>query len=166
MVQELYTDGGVARRNPSPFGGAWAWVLVEDGEILRQDSGIFHAGKYTEPYRISNNFIELYAAMEALMSQPIGWKGLVWTDSQVTQYRLQGSNSFEGIPSWLREGIKTLRFGRRWTVKLCGGHPNKIELAAGRRERNGLPVSRWNVQVDAECARLCAELLASASRRV
>jgi ribonuclease HI len=140
------------KKNPSPFGGTWAWVLTEDGKVLDKDSGkLFpNGGKPT-----SNNFSELFAATEALEAMPDNFfGGILYTDSRITLLRLTTSNSFKGIPDWLRIRTLDLRRNRKWKVVLVAGHPTKIELKQGFRKRNGLPTSKWNQWCDRECTRL------------
>jgi ribonuclease HI len=164
----VYCDGGVIAVNPSPHGGTWAWLALGEADgRWRQESGLvlpweppFGEGKAVMAGPITNNQMELYAAVMALEAVPKGWAGILWTDSQVTLARLLGGCSFAGIHPSLKQRALDLRRGRKWTVKLVAGHPTRKELAAGTRERNGFPVSRWNVWCDEECQRLAREFLA------
>lgn len=151
-VTSLYADGGVIGRNPSAVGGTWAWVQVNaDGEHVRTGSGIvtpiFHGLDL-----ITNNLTELLAAVLGLESLPTGWVGTVYTDSQVTLYRItRDKTKWAGIPAVLVERTQAARkpLGA-YTVVLLGGHPTKAELAAGVR-RDGFPCSPHNVWCDKAC---------------
>jgi ribonuclease HI len=156
----VYCDGGVIERNPSPIGGTWAWVAVSCGRKVDDDSGLIIPGQTKllpkgDPivelgHKITNNFMELFAAWQAL-NRPC----VLWTDSEVTKHRLTAGRSFAGIPQWLRLKILDLRRTGLWTVELVAGHATKAELEAGISKR-GHPTSKWNSWCDARC-RLEAE---------
>lgn len=154
MNTSLYTDGGCIGRNPSSLGGTWAWCLVdENGKLLEHESGI------VEPSNIglltvTNNLTELLAAVKGLSVMPAKWSGIIYTDSLVTLRRITKSQKFNGIPNWLRKETLDLRKNRQWKVILVGGHPSKADLIRGKRKKNGLIVSQWNVFCDKECNRL------------
>ena len=153
MNASLYVDGGVCGRNPSKIGGTWAWILVEDAILVKQASGIV-TPEDIGVAAVTNNQTELLAAVRALDAAGKEWQGILWTDSQVTKYRLEDSKSFEGVPSWLRLWTLAIRRQpRRYRIKLLGGHPSLQELEQGCR-RDGTPVSKWNVFCDEECQRL------------
>ena len=149
MTLALYSDGGVILKNPSPYGGVWAWCLVQNNRIIRHDSSVLYA-QY-----ITNNHMELYAAVRALedtRKNPVP----LWTDSLVTQLRLTGgTKKFAGIPEELRR--RTLKLvAKRPRVLLLAGHPTKKDLECGYKSKpiGKLPVSRWNVWCDNQCRRL------------
>lgn len=150
MNTSLYCDGGVIVKNPSPYGGTWAWCLVDEfGKKMEYDSG------YITPLQIgrkniSNNFTELYAAIQALKSVPRDWDGVIYTDSMITYYRLQESNSFSKITKSLREECYEIRKNRKWKVRLVKGHPNKKDLLEGF-SKDGQLVSIHNVFCDNLC---------------
>ncbi len=159
-MTELYTDGGVIQKNPSPYGGTWAWCLVEDNSIVHQDSGIIQPIDLGLE-KISNNVSELYAAMRGLSFLPTEWNGTIHIDSEVTLWRITTSNSFNNVPIFIRDKVLELRAGKFWKVILLGGHPTKAELKQGYRKRNNLPVSKWNQWCDQECTRLAEQFLAN-----
>lgn len=66
-------------------------------------------------------------------------------------HRLTGSERFNGVPQWLRLRALEARRARKFKVKLLAGHPTRKELLAGKKERNGLPVSEFNVMCDEKC---------------
>ena len=161
MASELFTDGGVIGKNPSKIGGTWAWCLVEDGELSRFDSGIVVASCGNH---ITNNFTELYAALNALNSVGLEWEGTLYTDSAITRHRLMKSNAFNGIPRWMETEARNLRQTRKINVVLISGHPTKRDLIAGRK-RNGKPCSVWNVFCDKRCRKLAEKALRQNSGR-
>ena len=68
---EIYTDGGCL-----PNGrGAWAYVILREGRIWREDSG--------RADRVCNNRMEFTAATEALAHLPVGARVRVHTDSRI-----------------------------------------------------------------------------------
>jgi ribonuclease HI len=152
MTLELYTDGGVIGKNPSPLGGTWCFCVVQEGEILWQGSDIITPDIF-KIKTISNNFSELYAAVMGLSSLPIGWEGTLYSDSLITIHRVTNSVKFNGIPNSLRLKTLDLRRNRKYKTVLLGGHPNKLELDSGFR-KDGKPVSKWNVLCDKTCTKL------------
>jgi len=147
----IFCDGGVIRINPSPEGGTWAWIWVdEEGNSLREESGILHANKDGYGERISNNVAELEAAVRALESVPRDWRGTLYTDSQVTLLRITTSLSFAGVPEELVQRCLDVRTPRHYEVVLLSGHPTQAQLLAGIG-KGGRPVSAWNCRCDALC---------------
>lgn len=172
----LYSDGGCIGRNPSKIGGTWAWCLVGNGKESKQNYEMWSAPDLSEEKilrcdygvilpeeagakMVTNNVTELLAAVNALTAIGHLWTGTLFTDSYVTLRRLLGGSKFSGVPQWLRMLVLDLRrnrlrqgrLDRMWGVSLVAGHPTKKELATGKRERNGLPVSKWNVWCDKRC---------------
>lgn len=159
-MSNLFSDGGVIGRNPSPIGGTWAWVFVKEDEKIYQDWGILVA----EPGKtITNNYTELFAAVQALnfVAWMKGWNGILHVDSLITKHRLEASESFAGIDEQLERMARQLRRIRP-TIKLLAGHPTKADLAQGYQvKKNGrsYPVSKWNKWCDDQCKRLARELV-------
>jgi hypothetical protein len=152
---ELFVDGGCIGRNPSPHGGTWAWAYIVDGKLEKKKSGIVTPLQIGLPV-VTNNFTELYAALQALDQYP-NFDGTLHTDSQVTLFRLLDGESFKGIPQHLRLRCLRLRRGRKWHARLVAGHPTKKELLDGIRQRNGLPASQWNALCDRMCTKRAEE---------
>ena len=161
MADELYCDGGVIGHNPSDEGGTYAWVLVRDGKIVRQASGIILP---SDGYNgvISNNVSELVAAVVAIEAMPIGWTGTLYSDSQVTLGRLFLAWPLRNVPRYL----VTRLWAIQRTERLAGvqhvllqGHPTKADLAAGIGKKRNLPVSKWNAWADRECAHQASEYM-------
>ena len=163
-MQQLFVDGGVIKQNPSPFGGTWAWCLVEDGEKVEGRSGVILPEDLgTKKKVVTNNQTELLAAVQGLSALPLTWAGTLFTDSKVTLHRLLGSPSFNGIPQWLVRKTLELRRNRKWTATLVKGHPTRIEAENGRTKRGTL-VSPWNKWCDDECKRLAKNFLANGGK--
>lgn len=153
----IYTDGGCIKANPSKLGGTWAWCMVENNQIIKHSSGIM-TPEDMEVETITNNQMELYAAVRAITSSPVDWNGTLYTDSEVSLMRLTISKSFKGIPNWLRLRTLELRRGRQWDVFLLGGHPTRKDLQRGRN-RKGRKVSGFNVICDKTCTALAKEFV-------
>lgn len=160
MTVALYSDGGTVGRNPSPIGGTWAWCLVVNDKLVDEYCGLVEPADMGME-TISNNLMELYAALRGIEALPEGFNGRVYTDSLITLYRITYSESFNGVPEWLKERVKEARSCRKWFYDcvLLGGHPNKKELEEGRR-KDGKMVSKWNVRVDQACSALAKKWLA------
>ena len=156
---EIYTDGGVISKNPSPIGGTWAWCWVRKGKCVYYKSGVILAHEYRT---ISNNFTELVAAVKAIESVPRDWNGVLYTDSAVTKARMTTGTRFEGVPNELRLNVLKLRRGRKWTVQLVAGHPTKKHLREGHK--NGAPVSKHNVFCDYLCGSRAREVISERGR--
>ena len=147
-IARVYTDGGVVGRNPSDFGGTWAFVAVnvEDEEVFSRSG--FHQ---TEGQPTTNNHTELIAAIEALEAMPKGWAGTLVSDSEVTLGRIFNAWRMKNVPE---DYVVRLRNALSRLGKVKGmhvdGHPSKAHLAAGIGKR-GNPVSKWNVKADELC---------------
>lgn len=157
-MHELWCDGGVVGKNPSPIGGTWAFVHVVDGQAVRRESGHITPAQCGAP-AVTNNVTELLAALRAIQSVPKDWRGTLWTDSEVTYYRLHG-NDPKGVPGWLLDLLREEwgSYGEKMglvQVRLCAGHPTKLDLIRGWQQtaRGRTPVSEWNVWCDEACGR-------------
>lgn len=164
FAQELFCDGGVIGRNPSQDGGTWAWVRTEHGLTVEKNSGILTPEIARNPI-ISNNNTELYALCMGILSLPPNWTGRVNSDSQIALGWIFQAWKVTSIPPFfMMELLDTLEWikqenGYAW--RLLGGHPTKRDLEYGIRERSPrLPVSKFNVWCDQECARLSVEFKA------
>ncbi len=155
VPDEVYCDGGlIGPGNPSKHGGTWAWCWVRSSRIVRKAGGVIGPEDIGMP-GVSNNVSELFAAIMALESVPPDWWGVLHTDSLVTLRRITTGHKFNGVPPWLIQRTLAIRASHQsYFVQLVGGHPTQAELLSGKRERNGLKVSRFNVAVDEECCRL------------
>ena len=149
----VYTDGGVVSKNPSIYGGSWAWVVVAPDGITRLD---WDSGFVEAPFcgleTVSNNVTELLAARMGLGTMPDGWSGDWYTDSLVTLLRMtKDGTKMNGVPASMQEDVRSLR-ARLGPFKghLLGGHPNRNELISGVR-KDGKPVSAHNVFCDSKC---------------
>lgn len=154
VPDEVYCDAGVIGPNPSTKGGTWAWCWVKDKQIVRTASGVI-TPEDVQMLIVTNNVSELFAAIRALESVPPTWWGVLHTDSLVTLRRITTGQKFNGVPPWMIKRSLTVRdTHRNYFVQLVGGHPTTQELLLGKRVRNGLKVSKFNVWCDEECGRL------------
>lgn len=160
-MNDLFCDGGVILTNPSSYGGSYAWVLIENDQIIKEGNGIVLPTDVGLPV-ITNNLMELQAALSGISQMEKGWEGTLWTDSQVTFFRLGSSESFGGIPAKMRAQCLELRRARRWQVKLLKGHPTQVMLNKGYVTNHlgkHIPVNKWNVYCDEKCQQLAKEFL-------
>ena len=154
----VYCDGGVVGRNGKAKGGVWAWRWVaEDGTVLREESGVIKPGQFKPFEFCGNNLSELVALLRALWDLPVGWRGTIYTDSEVTIDRMTKSMAggwqakllktvpkrYVDIAAYLRAKLGPLSF-----IHLAG-HPSPEELAAGFK--NGVPVSEHQDWCDRAC---------------
>lgn len=158
-VAAVYCDGGVVGPNPSRLGGTWAWCWVDGSDIrIHQESGALSPEDLGLEV-ITNNHMELIAALKALASVGPDWRGVLHSDSLVTLSRLgKGSGAsmpaFKGAPQWMvKEVFEVRRTFTKYSAKLVAGHPTRAELDAGTARRNGLPVSRHNCWCDQACTK-------------
>lgn len=147
---KLYTDGGVISKNPSPYGGTWAWVLVHEDKIVASESGILPA----KDGPVTNNQTELLAIIEGLQEIPLHSVAEICSDSNVSLGRVFRGSSFNNIPFWmetrLKQSIKYFSYWNQFSYTLLDGHPTKAQLASGVG-RHGHPVSKWNKLADDLC---------------
>ena len=152
---DLYADGGVIGANPSADGGTWAYILVygDDDIAFQTVSGLVLPDEIGVD-KVTNNQTELIALINGLESLPIGWSGMVYSDSRVSLGRLFQGWALNNVPNLLVERAKQAksRIGEvRFT--LLDGHPTRKQLKEGKGKR-GNPVSKWNVACDEQCKRL------------
>lgn len=150
VKMNIYSDGSTIGPNPSPKGGAWAVVAINEDQVVWEKSGLL-TPKSTGLPSITNNFAELYGALIGLESMEKGWSGTLFTDSLVTLQRLKKPwRKGNGIPEYMVERIfKVYKKLGEFNVALVYGHPTKQELQDGFKK--GIPVSKWNVWVDEIC---------------
>lgn len=159
----IYADGGCINKNPSPFGGTWAWLAAdEDDDALHAEHGWFTPPAYNDGGRelvdgiqtAGNNqaeFLALALAMQAIKGPRPGWSGLILTDSQLTINRWSKAAGLRGIPFiWRRFMGTILRMPGRLSFQLLDGHPTMAQLASGVGKR-GNPVSVHNKECDSLC---------------
>lgn len=165
-MQRLYCDGGVIRKNPSPFGGTWAWILVEEmvsefGDKV--DQIIDSAAGYISPDQgegglVTNNIAELFAAVEGLRALPRPWTGHFYSDSQVTIGRLFWGWRYKNVPDWLYRAVGPALKGLVVEPHLLQGHPTLEDLSLGIGKKRNLPVSVWNKWCDTACQNVAASV--------
>lgn len=160
-IVALYADGGVIKKNPSPFGGTWAWCGVNaEGERVIEKYGAVPA---TETRTISNNHTEQIAITLALEAMPEKWSGIVYSDSQIALGRVFKGWRENNLPKNIavRSKQAVARLGRIETV-LLQGHPTKEDLKNGIGKKRGFPVSEHNVWCDKHCNKAAEEFWAKA----
>ncbi len=128
-IGRVVCDGGIARVNPSPDGGMWAFrargvcgTLVAEavGVVLPSEIGMT---------TVSNNLTEALAVLIALEWLPAGWSGEVRTDSLNAIRVFRDDPEREWLPRDIveRAGEALDRVGRiTWT--LVKGHPLKKHI--------------------------------------
>ncbi len=156
-VVSLYADGGVIKKNPSPFGGTWAFCGVNAaGERVIEQGGAVPTRDQAHP--ITNNQTEQIAIIKALEAMPEGWTGTIHSDSFTALSRVFENASVRNLPKsiQMRTHAAKARLGKvNWV--LMKGHPSQAQLAAGEAPSSGgkrmLPVSAHQVWCDEECGR-------------
>lgn len=154
-IVAVYADGGVIERNPSPYGGTWAYCHIDkEGNWVRGKGGVIKVPG------TSNNVSEFVAIVEGLDALPDGWSGTLYSDSQVSLGRFFSGWALKGIPRQLidRGGVVLRRMGHIEPV-LLQGHPTRAELERGIGNKHGYPVSRWNCWCDRTCTKLAREYM-------
>lgn len=163
----LYVDGGVIHQNPSPYGGTWAWVLVDPDEnkMVKCESGAFMPGILRDtlghPYQlVTNNVTEMFAMLKGLHNIEPGKRVYVYSDSKITLGRIWDGWKCKGLPplldQWMIEESTRLDLENIPHFHL-DGHPTPAQLISGIG-RHGNPVSQWNKLCDDLC-REAGELL-------
>lgn len=146
---DVYADGGVIGKNPSPIGGTWCYIWTkEDKATDNHCDGSITAAEMGTP-TVTNNQTELLAVVRAMENLPKNWKGTVWTDSRCTIARMRSPKSkMRGIPEWLEREVRLIQKRMPHArYEYISGHPTQNELAAGK-SHDGHPVSRWNATCD------------------
>jgi ribonuclease HI len=154
---QLYVDGGVVLKNPSPIGGTYAYRLLKDGVVV-SEGGFFRSAKdcavNAEAGPVTNNITEMMALVKGLQKLPDDWDGTIYSDSMITLGRAFLGWKWKSVPLWLRvmfeTEVKRLVNWERLGHALLSGHPTKAQLASGIG-KHGLPVSEHNVWCDQAC---------------
>lgn len=167
-IVAVYSDAGlipepvVKCKNPSRYGGTWAycWVNDKDERCGENWGAVVTKGKMvhwptlvelTELESIENNLIELYAAVRALEYLPVGWSGKFCCDNELTLNRLFGTAAWNAVPAKLRQrGHEVVERFNQVEPVLIEGHPAKKYLVLGVG-KSGRPVSKHNVWCDERC---------------
>lgn len=164
-VVELWCDGGVLKKNPSPYGGTWAFCGVDPmaDELIYGESALVLA---PDGLFITNNDTEIMAVIKALESVPEGWAGRVFTDSQVTIRRFE--LIAQDKPEWIKRiprnillrAMQAFNRAGELTWILVKGHPERQDLEIGYYEKDLVRgyetprvVSKYNIWCDAECGK-------------
>lgn len=154
-MNQLFTDGGVIEKNPSPIGGTWAYRVVHDGTPIGGCAGVIEPrGPYPT---ISNNMTELLAIFKGLESLPDGWSGQVCSDSKIALgWVFWGYRRNKAVPILCERVDAAVKRLGELTPILHDGHPTAAQIALGKGKR-GQPVSEHNVFVDRQCCRMAQE---------
>jgi ribonuclease HI len=156
-----YSDGGLIHHNPSPFGGAWAYCLVDrQGNRIQEQSGLVlvcerQCGRppHWERARVTNNETECLALILALEALPRGWSGPVYSDSRNALRAVVYGQGGHYLPaSWYQRAENARHYLGRLEAINLSGHPSRDDLARGTTA-GGRPVSRHNVWCDVACQR-------------
>lgn len=164
---DVYMDGGVILRNPSPYGGTWAFVIVRNDKVIKKESGTFKPWAMSSS-TVTNNQSELVAAYYALKYLADDDMAHLYSDSEVTLGRLFYGYSMNNVPQWLCDELashkRRLRYFSVFKHTLLAGHPHRISLMKGT-DKYGRPVSKYNVMCDDLC-RMRAENYVSKNFRL
>jgi ribonuclease HI len=161
MIAELYADGGVIGKNPSPYGGTYAWRAVDEtGRPIVGNVKIVTPDEMLGP--VTNNQTEMLAVLNALQTVPYDWAGTLYSDSAVTLGRVFQGYKWSNFPQWVHHLYQLQRDRlENWSqikwVQL-DGHPTAEQLKAGIGKR-GNPVSIHNVWCDKACGALANKWL-------
>ncbi len=178
MNFKLYTDGGIAKVNPSPIGGASAWILTDssDTEIMRDCLPILPGGFETEGVTVSNNNTELAALCYGLIEAARygcttdGNRLTVYSDSGIALGWVFKGFKTEKVPDrmlWILSRAKMGLYGACVEYVLLAGHPTAKDLAQGFRVKDtgvSYPVHPLNVECDRLCTEACRELVQAQSK--
>lgn len=154
---EVFADGGVIAKNPSPHGGTWAWRLLYDGMLVAFESGVLTNRENGQP--VTNNVTELLALLKGIGAVythlAIGGypEYTVYSDSKVSLLRVFRAAPLNGVPPRLIVMLQDqIERGLHRNAKhvLLDGHPTKTQLAAGIGKR-GNPVHAEQVACDEMC---------------
>lgn len=165
----LAVDGGLVGLNPARA-GTYAYVAFnEAGEALWGGSGIVMPqckvptecfyGDVIYPVEglnhITNNITELIALINGVMSLPMDFDGIIYSDSFVTLCRMFKGGSMNGVPQNLRNIARMVYHQQTKYIRcmLLDGHPNPNQLIAKVGKR-GRAVSEWNKWCDQQCTAL------------
>ncbi len=161
-MNQLFADGGVIRKNPSIFGGTFAYRIVQDGEVILEHSGIIRPAAARVP-KITNNQAEMCAVVAGLLALQPDWIGTVYSDSSITLGRVFEGYRWGGIPQWLHVKFRAARLRLvNWMAidhVLLSGHPTKAQLVIGLG-KGGRQVSEHQVWCDLACKKVAKEFLA------
>lgn len=172
-IKALYCDGGLLGTNPCAHGGTWAWCQVNaQDERIATGSGLLLPSQVAPLPDVTNNLTELIAVLRGMRSLPDGWSGKIYTDSQVTIYRVghykptSRGNLLKTVPQLIADEIpvQLARLGRLCFV-LLDGHPTAEQLASGIGKR-GHPVSIHNKWADDACNEVKAAYWAEKARNL
>ena len=147
---DIFCNGTTIINNPSQYGGAWSYVTIEDGKVKTANDGIITTEQAGQP--ITNNFIELYAALLAIESAPCYHQITLYTTSKVTMLRLKRKAAMNGIPQTIIDRLEKQKITQRFKVELASDRKALREIAKTKNNQ-GRTVSKWNLY----CYDICKE---------
>lgn len=155
---DLYSDAGVYEVNPSPVGGAWAFVVVAGGKVEKVVCQAVSCHELGAP-TVENNLLELMGAVRALQYAAGMRDVTLHTDSLSTKLRVEDpvGTKMKGVPQAWVDLLREVRAQVTPTVVLLAGHPTRRHLAAGYKVKPSgkrFPVSEFNVMADAACSQV------------
>lgn len=152
---KLYSDGGVVKKNPSPIGGTWAYVLVrDDQDIIGFNKGFISPQDMGVDEFVTNNQTELLAMVEGLSHLKHDAIVEICSDSEITLGRMFRGYALKNIPAWLvrvmkHEQERLIHF-KKFTYTLMDGHPTAMEVQRGIGKKGHI-TSKYNVLCDDMC---------------
>lgn len=151
----IYVDGGVISRNPSPYGGTYAYRLVhEDGNVLSEGCEIILYPGCT------NNMSEYLAALYGMTKTPSNIPATLFSDSQITLGRIFHGWKTNGIFEQWKNKMNTEynRLKGFLLHEIVDGHPTKLQLSIGIGKR-GNKCNINNVWCDKACQQKSKQFL-------
>ena len=103
MKVTMYTDGSTIVRNPSEYGGTYAFLLVnENGTMVHNDWGVY-SPEDMGTSKVTNNQMELLAVLMGLKYAEGSRYRItkIVSDSKVTLGRVFQNWSLNNIPEWM-----------------------------------------------------------------
>jgi len=122
---KVYTDGSSAGQGGKP--GGWAYVLVYDGQTLKEGRG-GHPATTNNQMELTAALKGLYAATEALLALPDGTGVELCSDSQYTLGIANGSYTPQknvGLCQSLRRIFRAMDADSRWVRGHAGNVYNE-----------------------------------------
>lgn len=164
-IAAVTADGGCRLKNPSEFGGMWAFRQTsKSGEVIAQASGIVLVSEVFPLTTVTNNLTETLALLIALESLPDGWSGRARSDSLNAIRVFQNYRDPKKVAAqevWLvLDVIARVRRVRerlgRLDFELLAGHPPKAIVEAMRAgeshtSERGYPYCLHNHWCDLAC---------------
>lgn len=130
---KLYTDGGVIVRNPSIYGGTYAYILVKGSKVIHKQSGVFVPSDM-KGLIVTNNQTELAAVLLGLQyaqEQELSVNEVV-SDSKVTLIRVFRKWSHTNVPQWMTDIKESLSLTGIYGTFVKGHNGDKFNEMADK----------------------------------